>query len=150
MNSVGLSVRSTPSVSRSIRQCVASINSRAAGSSPPPRMATTVSTAASTVGNDASTALINVGTGTSFNVASVITPSVPSLPTNRCSKSYPDDCLTERDPTSISRPSANATCILNTLSLLAPYFTVRMPAALFASIPPTVAFAPGSGAKNSP
>ena len=59
-------------------------------------------------------------------------------------------CLSERLPVRMTSPEASTTSNASTLSRVAPYLTVRMPAALFATIPPIEALAPGSGAKKRP
>ena len=49
----------------------------------------------------------------------------------------------------ISRPSANATCVANTLSRVAPYLTVRLPAALLATCRQSTHWHPDQGQKQA-
>ena len=70
-----------------IRRLVASRNSSVAGMTPPATMAATVRVASPVVANVALSVARASGRGTSRNVASVITPSVPSDPTKRPTRS---------------------------------------------------------------
>ena len=85
-----------------------------------------------------------------LGVNSVIMPNVPSEPTIRLVRSYPDEDLRARLPVLIIRPSARTTSKANTFSFIVPYLTAVVPDALVAAIPPSDAFAPGSTVKKRP
>ena len=72
-------------------------------------VAMTVSTAPSIESNAQTAADTASGIGCSRTVTSVITPSVPSAPTNRRVRSYPADDLRARVPVVMTRPSARTT-----------------------------------------
>src|SRR5699024_220862 len=74
--------------------------------------------------------------GTNRSVTSVITPKVPSLPTNNCVSSSPATSFNRGPPNSTCRPSASTTFIPSTLSDVTPYFTQHNPPALVAILPP--------------
>jgi hypothetical protein len=66
---------------------VASSSSQRATGTPAWTVAIAVATAACVVGNEQTAAEIASGIGRSRNVSSVMIPSVPSEPTNRCVRS---------------------------------------------------------------
>ena len=78
------------------------------------------------------------GRGSSFKVALVTMPRVPSLPTINWVKLYPVEFLRVLAPVSMTRPSANTTSRFNTQSLVTPYFTARGPPLFSAMFPPMV------------
>ena len=110
----------------------------------------TVRTAPSIVSNGHTAAEIASGRPYSRSVTSVMTPSVPSEPTNSRVKSYPDDDFRARPPVWITRPSASTTVRPSTTSRMVPYRTAVVPDARVAAMPPIVASAPGSTEKWTP
>ena len=75
-----------------------------------PVMVTTASAAASTESNVATTVHATCCGGSSRNVTSVITPSVPSLPTNSLVSDNPATSLSRGPPRRTTVPSASTTC----------------------------------------
>ncbi len=77
-------------------------------------MACTAPAAASSSGNKARSVSTRRGSGMSFSVASVITASVPSLPTRRWVRSYPATPFQLRWPVRTTVPSASTACSAST------------------------------------
>ena len=123
--------------------------SSAAGRTPLAMMAAEAAPAATTDGRWAPiVAVVPAGTGSSRTVAPTTTPSVPSLPTIRPTRSSPVTPFTVRWPSRRSVPSASTTSSPSTASRVTPYFTHMRPPAPVAIVPPMVAHArlAGSGA----
>src|SRR2546425_12206574 len=78
------------------------------------------------------------GRGMILRYASVITPSVPSLPTKRCRRSYPALFFGKGSPNFVTFPFGRTTRIEITHSFIVPYFTHRRPPEPSAIAPPTV------------
>ena len=74
-----------------------------------PVIVTTACAAASTESNDATTVLATCCGGSSRSVTSVITPSVPSLPTNSLVSESPATSLRRGPPRRTAVPSASTT-----------------------------------------
>src|SRR5690606_3914416 len=89
-------------------------------------------------------------TGTSRTSISVAIPNVPSLPTNRPTRSYPT--VSPAPPSSTTRPSGSTTVSPVTWFNVTPYFRQCGPPAFSATFPPIVQAACelGSGAYVSP
>ena len=85
-----------------------------------------------------------------FKLISVMKPSVPSEPNIKCVRSYPAEDFLALVPVLIILPSGSTTSKPRTCSLIVPNFTVFVPDALVAHIPPIEALAPGSTGKKSP
>ena len=128
----------------------ASTNSIRATGMPPPKMPTTASTAFFTDGKTARAAVIASGMPYTFSVSSVMTPSVPSEPTNMPFRWIPEEDLAARLPVWMMSPFASTTSRSLTWSRMMPYRTEVVPLAFVAAIPPSVASAPGSTVKNKP
>ncbi len=77
-----------------------------------------------------------MGLVVSLRVTSVMTPRVPSDPHIRRASWYPDESLMVLVPQRTISPSAFTKVSPMTKSLVAPYFTARIPEALLATIPP--------------
>ena len=75
-----------------------------------PVIVTTACAAASTESNVATTVLATCCGGSSRRVTSVITPSVPSLPTNSLVSDSPATSLRRGPPRRTAVPSASTTC----------------------------------------
>jgi hypothetical protein len=110
----------------------------------------TVSTAPLIESNEQTAAETASGMGCSRSVTSVMTPSVPSDPTNNRVKSYPAADFRARVPVVTTRPSAITTVRPKTFSRIVPYRTAVVPDARVAAMPPMVASAPGSIGNASP
>ena len=80
--------------------------------------------------------VISCGGGNNFSVAAVITPSVPSLPINKCFKSKPAVFLCKGDSCEISSPFGKTTSKPNTKSRIVPYRNTLIPPAFAAILPP--------------
>ena len=80
----------------------------------------TAATAAPMSGKAQTPALIASGWPCSRSVSSVISPSVPSLPTISPVRSKPAADLRARVPVRITRPSASTTSSASTLSRIVP------------------------------
>ncbi len=70
--------------------------------------------------------------------ASVMTPSVPSLPTNRWTRSYPALFFASGSPKRLTFPLARTTRRDMTQSFIVPYLTHVRPPEPSAMAPPTV------------
>ena len=88
----------------------ASATSSALGRNPAAKMARMARTAGFMLRNPTPRQARNGGNGSCFNVASVTTPSMPSLPTKSRCRSNPVLFLCVREPSRTNVPSANATC----------------------------------------
>ena len=92
------------------------------------------------------------GRGMIFSHASVTTPSVPSLPTMRWTRSNPALFLASGSPKFATLPLGRTTRRATTQSFTVPYFTQRSPPEPSATAPPTVQseLLAGSGGKKNP
>ena len=130
-----------------ISMVVASISSMSEGTKPSAMNCDTVRAAATSFGKVATAVSGAGGSGITFNVASTITPSVPSDPTNSEHRSNPATPFAVLRPSRVSVPSGRTTLISRTKSCVTPYRTQHKPPALVAMFPPMVdSFTlPGSG-----
>src|SRR5438874_378215 len=108
------------------------------GRQPAAVIASTADPAAATVWNTATIVSDGSGAGRSLTVIFVITPSVPSEPTNRPVRSYPATPLAVRRPQVSTSPSASTTSSPSTYSRVTPYLTQHMPPASVDTLPPIV------------
>ena len=98
--------------------------------------------AAAMESNPATSSAWKGGSGMSFSVASVTTPSRPSEPTNKPVKSNPVLFLWVRPPNRTMAPPARTTSRPRTKSRVTPYLRQRGPPALVAMVPPIAAIRP--------
>ncbi len=106
----------------------------------------TVSIAISRFGNGISKLIAFFGSGRSLNIALVTIPRVPSEPTIKSLRLYPELFFTTLPPISITSPLGSTTSSPLTKSLVTPYLTALIPPAFVFIFPPIVAlFSPGSG-----
>src|SRR5690606_8680056 len=102
---------------------VRSTSSNRLGVQPAALIAATAAPAAAVVSNTATRVRELAAAGRSASVISVITPRVPSEPTNSRVRSYPATPLAVRRPVRSTEPSANTTSSPSTYSLVTPYLT---------------------------
>ena len=119
-NSVGASGWSSWACSLTARIIAASSSSHRAIGTPACTVAIAVATAASTLGSEHTADDTASGMGRRRRVSSVIMPSVPSEPMNRCVKSKPAEDLRARVPVWMTRPSASTTSRSRTFSRIVP------------------------------
>ncbi|CFR76268.1 Uncharacterised protein [Mycobacterium tuberculosis] len=105
--------RSIRKVSSTALIATESMNSSIAGRSRPVTPST-ASTAACTEPKLATTMLDAFCAGSSRNVTSVMTPSVPSLPTNSLVRESPATSLSRGPPSRTAVPLASTTCMPST------------------------------------
>lgn len=108
--------------------------------------------ASSTLSNAHRQEAVFLGLVVSLRVTSVMIPRVPSEPHRRRASWYPEESLMVLVPARTISPSALTNVNPMTKSLVAPYFTARMPEALVATIPPIwqASADPGEGGKKNP
>src|ERR687897_770298 len=123
-----------------------SIISRAAGTIPVAMTDETASLAARTVGKSASIVRTLSGTCSSRTVISVAMPNIPSLPTNKPTRSGPHGSPCS-EPNLATDPSGNTTSSDTIWLVVTPYLRQCGPPAFSATLPPTVhaAWLEGSG-----
>ena len=126
----------------------ASIISIAAGTMPAAMIAEVAAPAASVDSNPARKVCTDSALRSSFTVTSVVTPSVPSDPTNAPSRSYPG-ASGARCPSRTAEPSGMTTSAASTWLLVKPYFRQWAPPEFSATLPPIerICWLDGSGAK---
>ena len=113
-----------------------SMSSSVTGVSPAAAIPATASPADSSDGKNASSVDRGAGAGRSRSVASVMTASVPWLPTMRCVSEYPATSLMFLPPVRMTVPSAITTSSDSTDSRVWPYFTQHRPPAFVPRLPP--------------
>ena len=149
MSRTAAASRGNPAASESSTAWITrlSIISRVAGMMPARMMAETVSPAASMESNTASIVRTVSGDGTSSRPASVQMPSVPSLPMNSPTRSYPGRSGAS-PPSRTTEPSARTTLSQRTWLRVTPYLRQCGPPAPSATLPPMEQAFPlaGSGA----
>src|SRR5690606_11440242 len=113
---------------------------------------TTAVQAAPRSANVATSVVAGGGSGIRRSTILVMTPSVPSLPTNSFMSDSPAASLSSLPPSSTTLPSASTTSSPSTWSVVAPYLTQHRPPALVATLPPIVENVKlaGSGGYQSP
>ena len=99
--------------------------------------AETASLAARTVGKSASSVRTLGGTGSSRTVISVAIPNIPSLPTNRPTRSGPQGSPCG-EPSTTVEPSGSTTSSRTMWLVVTPYLRQCGPPAFSATLPPTV------------
>src|SRR6476646_5495874 len=114
-----------------------SIISIAAGTIPVAITEEPASLAARTVGKSASMVRTLGGMGSSRTVTAVTMPNIPSLPTNRPTRSGPQGSPWG-DPSSMIEPSGNTTWSCTIWLVVTPYLRQWGPPAFSATLPPTV------------
>ncbi len=128
-----------------------SIISIAAGTIPAAITALTVDAPASTDEKSISIVQIAGGSGVSRTHTPVVTPSIPSLPTNTPRRSNPAGSGSS-PPRTVTSPSGSTTSNASTWALVTPSARQCGPPELLATLPPIehVCWLLGSGAKCSP
>ena len=114
------------------------MNSQAHGRSPAPNTAMAPSMEAARPAKPTRTELEASGRGMSLTVARVISPSLPSAPTNRRFRSRPTTSFWARPPMVSTLPPGITASTPSTQSRVTPYLTARRPPAQVEMFPPMV------------
>ena len=85
---------------------------------------------------NASAAVRDFGSGSSFSHASVTIPSVPSEPMKMSRRLIPTEYFFSGNAPDTARPSASTAFSASTFSRVVPYLSARSPPALHAMFPP--------------